>query len=56
MLNSNEILESLQEPLSGIVSAGKTALEQSTPELGADVADRSIVLTGRDALLCDLDA
>lgn len=54
-LNSNEILEALQEPLYGIVSAVKTALEQTPPELGADVADRGIVLTGGGALLRDLD-
>ncbi|MEM7408109.1 MAG: rod shape-determining protein [Pseudomonadota bacterium] len=55
VLNSNEILESLQEPLSGIVSAVKTALEQTPPELGADVAERGMVLTGGGALLQDLD-
>lgn len=55
ILNSNEILESLQEPLSGIVGALKTALEQTPPELGADVAERGIVLTGGGALLKDLD-
>ncbi len=54
-LNSNEVLESLQEPLYGIVSAVKTALEQTPPELGADVADRGIVLTGGGALLRDID-
>jgi rod shape-determining protein MreB len=55
VLNSNEILESLQEPLSGIVGAVKTALEQTPPELGADVAERGIVLTGGGALLHDMD-
>ncbi len=54
-LNSNEILEALQEPLSGIVSALKTALEQTPPELGADVAERGIVITGGGALLRNLD-
>ncbi len=54
-LNSNEILEALQEPLQGIVGAVKAALEQTPPELGADVADRGIVLTGGGALLRDLD-
>src|SRR5690625_3854831 len=54
-LNSNEILEALQEPLSGIVSAVKTALEQTPPELGADVAERGIVLTGGGVLLRNLD-
>ncbi len=54
-LNSNEILEALQEPLSGIVSAVKIALEQTPPELGSDVADRGIVVTGGGALLRDID-
>jgi rod shape-determining protein MreB len=54
-LNSNEILEALQEPLSGIVGAVKTALEQTPPELGADVAERGIVLTGGGALLRDIE-
>lgn len=54
-LNSNEILEALQEPLQGIVGVVKEALEQTPPELGADVADRGIVLTGGGALLRDLD-
>ncbi|MEA3639015.1 MAG: rod shape-determining protein [Lamprobacter sp.] len=54
-LNSNEILEALQEPLHSIVSAVKNALEQTPPELGADVAERGIVLTGGGALLRDLD-
>ncbi len=55
VLNSNEILEALQEPLSGIVSAVKTALEQTPPELGADVAEHGMVLTGGGALLRDID-
>src|SRR6478736_1471654 len=54
-LNSNEILEALQEPLAGIVGAVKQALEQTPPELGADVAERGIVLTGGGALLTDID-
>ncbi len=54
-LNSNEILEALQEPLQGIVSAVKQALEQTPPELGADVAESGIVLTGGGALLRDID-
>jgi rod shape-determining protein MreB len=55
ILNSNEILEALQEPLQGIVGAVKQALEQTPPELGADVADRGIVVTGGGALLRDID-
>jgi rod shape-determining protein MreB len=55
ILNSNEILESLQESLTGIVGAVKLALEQTPPELGADVANKGIVLTGGGALLTDID-
>jgi rod shape-determining protein MreB len=54
-LNSNEILEALQDPLSGIISAVKTGLEQTPPDLGADIAERGMVLTGGGALLRDLD-
>ena len=54
-LNSNEILESLQEPLSGIVGAVRAALEQAPPELAADIAEKGMVLTGGGALLRDLD-
>ncbi len=54
-MNSNEVLEALQEPLGGIVKAVKQALEQTPPELASDVAERGIVLTGGGALLQDID-
>jgi rod shape-determining protein MreB len=54
-LNSNEILEALQEPLAGIVGAVRAALEQAPPELAGDIAERGMVLTGGGALLKDLD-
>ncbi|MGK0442400.1 MAG: rod shape-determining protein MreB [Pseudohongiellaceae bacterium] len=54
-LNSDEILESLQETLTTIVQSVKRALEQSPPELAADIADSGIVLTGGGALLRGLD-
>lgn len=54
-LNSDEILESLQEPLGGIIQAIKSALEQSPPELASDIAESGIVLTGGGALLRDID-
>jgi rod shape-determining protein MreB len=54
-LNSGEILEALQEPLSMIVQAVKSALEQTPPELASDIAESGIVLTGGGALLRDLD-
>jgi len=55
VLNSNEVLESLQEPLSAIVQAVKSALEQAPPELASDIAETGLVLTGGGALLRDLD-
>jgi rod shape-determining protein MreB and related proteins len=54
-LNGDEILEALQEPLSAIVQAVKSALEQSPPELASDIAESGLVLTGGGALLMDLD-
>jgi rod shape-determining protein MreB and related proteins len=54
-LNSDEILEALQEPLSAIVQAVKSVLEQSPPELSSDIAESGLVLTGGGALLRDLD-
>jgi len=54
-ISSNEILEALTEPLNQIVSAVKSALEQTPPELAADIADKGMVLTGGGALLRDTD-
>jgi len=54
-LNSNEVLEALQEPLSGIVGAVRAALEQTPPELASDIAETGMALTGGGALLKDLD-
>lgn len=54
-ISSNEILEALTDPLNQIVSSVKIALEQTPPELGADIAERGMMLTGGGALLCDLD-
>jgi len=55
IINSNEVLEALQEPLSGVVDSVKIALEQTPPELTADVAERGLVLTGGGALLSNID-
>ncbi|MFM8557056.1 MAG: rod shape-determining protein [Betaproteobacteria bacterium] len=54
-VSSNEILEALTDPLNNIVSSVKIALEQTPPELGADITDRGIMLTGGGALLRDID-
>ena len=54
-ISSNEVLEALNENLSSILEAVKTALEQTPPELCADVAETGIVLTGGGALLRGID-
>ncbi len=54
-ISSNEILEALTDPLNQIVGAIKVALEQTPPELGADIAEKGMVLTGGGALLRDID-
>ncbi len=54
-LNSNEILEALQDPLSAIVQAVKSALEQCPPELASDIAEQGIVLTGGGSMLRHID-
>lgn len=55
VLSSTEILEALQEPLAQIVQAIKGVLEQSPPELAADIGETGLVLTGGGALLRELD-
>lgn len=54
-ISSVEVRESLAEPLSQIVAAVKQALEQTPPELAADIVDRGIILTGGGSLLRGLD-
>jgi len=54
-MNSDEILDALQDPLATIIQSVKGALEQVPPELAADIAESGIVLTGGGALLRDLD-
>jgi len=55
MVNSDEIRESLTEPINQIVEAVLLALEKTPPELAADIVDKGIVLTGGGALLANLD-
>jgi len=54
-INSDEVRQAIQEQIDIIVSIVKTALEQTPPELAADVVDRGIYLTGGGALLKNLD-
>ncbi len=55
VITSEEIREALSGPVSIVIQAVKAALEQTPPELAADIVDRGIVLTGGGALLKNFD-
>jgi rod shape-determining protein MreB len=54
-VTTEETEEALREPTSQIVEAIKSVLENTPPELSADIADRGIVLTGGGSLLRGLE-
>jgi rod shape-determining protein MreB len=54
-INSDEVRMAIQEQIDSIVAAVKIALEQTPPELAADIVDRGIYLTGGGALLKGID-
>jgi rod shape-determining protein MreB len=55
ILDDDEVREALAEPVSQIMNAIKQALENTPPELSADIVDKGIVLAGGGALLKGLD-
>lgn len=55
VVSAEEVREALDEPVTAIVDAVRTALDRTPPELAGDVMDRGIVLTGGGALLSGLD-
>ncbi len=55
IISERQVAESLSEPVAAIVEGVKLALENTAPELAADIVDRGIVLTGGGALLANLD-
>jgi rod shape-determining protein MreB len=54
-ISSLEVTEAISDALSSIVTAVKSVLEQTPPELASDVVDKGMVLTGGGALLRNLD-
>lgn len=54
LLSEYQVAESLIEPVHQIISAIKTALESTPPELSSDIVDRGIVLSGGGGLLRNL--
>jgi len=55
VISDEEIREALSEAVSNIIEAVRRALEQTPPELSADIVDKGIVLTGGGSLLKNLD-
>ena len=55
VVSERQIAEALSEPVAQIVESVKVALENTAPELAADIVDKGIVLTGGGALLRNLD-
>jgi rod shape-determining protein MreB len=55
VITQRQIAEALAEPVGAIIDAVKVALENTAPELAADIVDKGIVLTGGGALLGNLD-
>ena len=54
-ISSTEVTEAVSEPLQQIISAIRSVLVETPPELASDIIDRGIVLTGGTALLRQLD-
>jgi rod shape-determining protein MreB len=54
-ITSEEVREAISEPVNIIVEAVRVALEQTPPELAADIVDKGIVLAGGGALIRNLD-
>lgn len=54
-INANEVREAITPPMNQIIQAIKTALEDCSPEIAADIGERGIMLTGGGALLPGLD-
>ncbi|MGI6545849.1 MAG: rod shape-determining protein [Fastidiosipilaceae bacterium] len=55
VVNSTEMLEALEEPVSDIFDAVHNVLEKTPPELMADISERGVVLSGGGAKLYGLD-
>ena len=55
LITEKQVATSLSEPVAGIIEAVKTTLENTEPELSADIVDKGIVLTGGGSLLRNLD-
>jgi rod shape-determining protein MreB len=55
IITSSDIVAAIKEPLNEIINAVKLVLQQTPPELAADVMDKGIIISGGGALLRSID-
>ncbi|MFH1582809.1 MAG: rod shape-determining protein, partial [Candidatus Falkowbacteria bacterium] len=55
MVNSDDVTEAIQNELEAIISATKRVLQETPPELAADIMDKGMVLSGGSSLLRNID-
>ncbi|MGC8465459.1 MAG: rod shape-determining protein [Acidimicrobiales bacterium] len=55
LISTQEVRKAIEEPINAVVDAVKVTLDQTPPELAADIMEQGIVLTGGGALLAGLD-
>ena len=54
-INSNEVKEALKEDINKIINAAKSVLEETPPELSADIVENGVILTGGGSLLLGME-
>ncbi|HEU4673055.1 MAG TPA: rod shape-determining protein [Candidatus Limnocylindrales bacterium] len=54
-ITSSEVMEAIEAPLQQLVSAVRTVLEQTPPELSSDIIDKGMVMSGGGSLLRNID-
>ena len=54
-ISSNEITEAIQDELREIINAIKKVLQETPPELSADIMDKGMVISGGGALIKNID-
>lgn len=55
MISSNDIIVALKDPMNEIISAVKSVLQKTPPELASDVMDKGIIMTGGGTMIREID-
>ena len=55
MISSNDIIVALKDPINEIISAVKSVLQKTPPELASDVMDKGIIMTGGGTMIREID-